>query len=311
VPANYPGHEPFFGRVTFTAAAGDPLRVPFHLVARPFGVLDVPPTVSLANAVSAVAAITATHSGPLSPSLWAYPALVASEAPNPAIARQASIRLFGMDYGGHDGAAGDLVGIAIQTWSPSPSPQPGFAEFDLYVDPDDDGEWEYVLFNANLGSLSASNDNTWVVLRYDREQETVAMASPFIIYGDYNSALMEWLVPSGGLGLQAGDTAFGYMLTAFDRLGASDVTIAGVFDYAAPPLRWAYDGDPPPGGSTMFRVWARRSDDCAGTGPVGLMIVDRRGDPTNSAGSQAYLVRVLVRYAYPVWFPFMAGAASP
>jgi len=319
--------EEYFGYLTFMptmgygaegaeAANGLSLiaRVPFYGQVKPYAVLDVTGDEEIIHPIFDYATLEVSASGPVTSSLWAYPALVATDAPNPAVAPSASVRMFGMDYGWADPSYGDIIAVAIDAWAPWHVPQPYFSEFDLYLDPTNDGVWDYVDFNFNYGwYLTGSDDNTWVVVQVDLAANMLYLASPYAINSDYNNSLMEWYLPAAWQDLGATNSAFAYQLVGWDQYGTPDVTPAGRFDYLDLPLWWSYYGDP--GLSepeTWFWAWVNRVSGHNLAKPVGLMILDYAGNPNNDDGAQAYLAPISLFYKQLYWFPFMAkGAPMP
>ncbi|MFO7695596.1 MAG: S8 family serine peptidase [Anaerolineae bacterium] len=330
VPMGYNALEEYFGYLTFLptmgigaesaeAANGISLiaRVPFYGQVKPYAVLYVTGDEEIIHPIFDYATLEVSASGPFTSSLWAYPALVATGAPNPTVAPNASVRMFGMDYGGAS-PAGDIISVAIDTWAPWHVPQPYFSEFDLYLDVNSDGVYDYADFNWNYGWLltaGADDNNTWVVLRVDLARGVVSLASPYLIYTDYNNSLMEWHLSATWHGLAPGNSAFTYQLLGYDQYGTPDVLPPGRFDYLASPYLWLYGPTLEPGPAvplTYFGVWA---GDLAGyrlAKPVGLMIVDYAGNPNNDDGAQAYLAPISLFYKQLYWFPFMVqGALVP
>ncbi len=100
---------------------------------------------------------------------------------------------------------------------------------------------------------------------------------------------MEWWVPVSWLDLAPGHSAFDYQLVSFDTYGTPGVNPRGSFDPLKLPLMFAIFQDPGPGveGEVLAAV-----DSLSGyrlAEPLGLMLVDYTGDPTNQDGP-AYLV---------------------
>lgn len=295
IPANFSATavEEYYGFVTFTPVGGDPtdaLVVPFYAQARPYSQLEeIVATGSIGDPDTDYITYEITHLGPISSSLWVYPALVWNEEPDPMMYGPGDVRLFGMDYAGFNATYGDIMAVGIDAWSYWHTPQPQFAEFDLYIDADQDGVWDYVNFNWNNGARTgAANNNTWVVTQVDLATNMVFLGSPFTIYTDFNSSYMEWYLPAAWQDLGPTASTFDYQLLGFDPGGVS-TTPAGSFDYVNYPFEWLVSNNPGPANRDA-EVWVAIND-LEGyfySEPAGVMIVDYRGDPRNVNGGQAY-----------------------
>ena len=292
--------EAYTGRVVLTPSgaipgsqAGPvPLTVPFLFVPKPYVSLEVQADRATLNPLADTATITLTHTGPVGSDLWAYPALYASSSPRLDMLGMGNIRMFGMDFIDSVPGYGDLIGVAINTWGPWHVPQPYFAEFDLRIDADQNGTWDYVNFNFNLGWWSGSSDNnTWIVVQLDVAAGRLFLGSPYVIYTDYANALMEWYLPAAWNDLGPGASTFDYWLIGFDPYGVADPTPPGTLDYINPALWWSWPGNPSPGNPVRtMTVQLGEQSMYELANPAGLMIVDFAGDPANADGAQAYLV---------------------
>ena len=300
--------------MTFTPdpyTGGPELRVPFHGVLRPYAQLTDLGSITTFDANTGYALFDLAHGGPISSSLWVYPAL--SVDPNETgIDDAADVRLFGMDYGWVSSTYSDVFIVAVNTWGPWHTPQPYFAEFDLYFDVDGDGNTDFIDFNWNLGVLSGGDTDDWVVFQFDLSTFNLYLASPYFIYTTFNSGLMEWYLPALWNGLDStavsgGDTDFDYMLVAWDVDGNYDVAGSGTFDYARPPFWWAWVSGFPrhPGPAFPETLYAVGIDDLGGyliNRPKGAMIVDYHGRP---GFGQAYYWPLNVTGIPTLYFPFI------
>jgi subtilisin family serine protease len=316
--------EAYFGYVSFTplalAPSGEmpgPVRVPFFFTPQPYAALDITGDDTIVNPRTGMALLGVTHSGSIASDMWLYPALVAPEAPNPAVAPNASVRMLGMDYAGLSGY-GDIIAVAIDAWAPWHVPQPYFSEFDLYVDANADGVWDYVNFNFNSGwAGGGTSNNTWMVIQVELATGIMYYASPYPIYADYNSSLMEWYLPAAWQDLGSTNSDFAYQLVGWDQYGASDETPAGRFDYLRAPLIFGVDSPStlqlgPADRTGLIGIWVGELASYRLAKPLGLMVVDYAGNPNNDDGARSYLAPLHLVYTYQYWFPFMVqGALVP
>lgn len=309
LPFDYRQLEEYYGYVTLadTANPADTLRVPFYLVPQPYSRLEPREVDTTFAPIADQARFELHHEGPITSSLWVYP-VYAVDGNEADVGDEGDVRLFGMDYGWNSIYHGDIFIPAINVWGSWHTPQPYFAEFDLYLDVDQDGTWDLVDFNWNYGAYNTGNDDDmWVVVQVDLATLTLYLGSPYLIYTDYNAGFMEWYLPASWHGLTGTD--FGFRLIGFDYSGNLDVTAAGSFDYARPPFWWGCEvGDPPDPGpaapDTTYYVGISDLDGYRQTQPVGVMIVDYNGE---AGEGQAYFWPLDV--PLPIYLPLVM--ASP
>lgn len=299
--------EEYDGFITFTPQdGGRAVRLPFYFVPRPYSALsEVSGAVKNISVVNNTPAqVTYTNTGPATASLWAWPALV-MDGNEPEVNDMADLRAAGIDYVG-SGVYGDILGVGIAKWGAVHTLQPYFDETDLMIDANRDGTTDYVLWNFNYGwVLGGDETNDWIVLLTDLTvsagQPNIFLASPYLIYGDFNSGLSEWYVPVNWIPLSRSD--FGYQFFSFDSSGAMDSTPAGVFDYMRSPFVW-YLSDYTP--STDVQVTLKVGlKDAAGfwlARPKGMMVMDYYGKP---GAGQAILVPLGVEF-FTRYLPFIA-----
>ena len=310
------GLEEYYGFVSFTPPGvslppgtlfldipEDSLMVPFYFQPRPYSQLE---KIEAANTTITdfeddYATFTLTHRGPITSSLWAFPALAWNETPSTEMAGPGDVRLFGLDYDGFFsafGGYGDVIDVAINTHDYWHVPQPFFAEFDLYIDADQDGEDDFVNFNFNYGWLAGGDyNNVWVVVQIDLATGNLYLGSPWLIFTDYNASFMEWYLPVAWQGLSPMDSTFDYGLISYDGYDSVNESdpIEGSFDYANYPLGWAFSHSPGPSApEAVLNVGVASFYDT--DDPLGVMIVDYNGDPRNNNGSQAYFEPIVLGY---------------
>lgn len=258
------------------------LRVPFYFVPRPYTTLNIAAQTEIANPATDAATFAITHTGPISSSLWAFP-LLASDPKETGTA--GDVRAFGADFGWTSATYGPMIAFAIDAWAPWHTAMYYFAEFDLYIDNNEDGNPEFVIYNYPVG------DGTYIPRVYALQTGLTSRYSPYLIHTDYNSGYMEFYIPASYLGLGTSNTTFDYQLVGFDWNGTADVVAPGSFDYARLPFAWDYtgpgDGPGPANHTATVEVGVDSLPGYAYSQPEGVMIVDYVGHPDN--GGQAYL----------------------
>jgi len=277
VPAVFSQLEEYYGYIIFTNTSDqdDLLRVPFYAVPQPYSQLAL----TGSNFIGYSGDVTLTHSGPISSSLWAYP-LYETDDNQPWQGDESDLRMVGMDYGGTHPTYGPIIVPAIDVYGSWHTPQPYFAEFDLYLDVDQDGNNDFVDFNYNYGWLSGSDDNdVWVVIQVNLSTSGVDLGSPFTIYTDYNTGFMEWYLAADWHDLSTGvDSDFDYQLLAFDYDANVEFGQPGYFDYSRPPFGWDLNRNPGPDNhSAGLSFWVNSPSGYQDSNPLGLMIVDYNG----------------------------------
>lgn len=260
--------------------AKDVLRVPFYFVPRPYNELEITADTTIKDPGAESATFAITHTGPIASSLTVFPLLVTDpkETGTPG-----DIRAVGVDYLGSIGSYGPVLAFAINTWAPWHLPRTSFAEFDIYVDNNEDGVDDYAIYNAPVAS---SNLFVATVVNLKTGASTTA---PFAIYVDYNSGYMEMYVRAAQLGLSATNTTFDFQVYGYDYWGNEDESAPGSFDYAHHPIDWDADTtEPGPAApAATIEVSVADVDGYAYSQPEGVMIVDYTGNPED--GGEVYL----------------------
>ncbi|SFR93660.1 PA domain-containing protein [Microbacterium sp. cf046] len=98
------------------------------------------------------------------------------------------------------------------------------AEFDVYIDSNNDGTDDYVLYNAEVGGFAVTGQTAVYVANLS----TGASTAYFYVDGGFNSATQIFTAPLAALGIAQGQT-FGYSVYAFDNYftGAATDAIEG------------------------------------------------------------------------------------
>ncbi len=284
-PTDFWWLEEVYGYVEMTPTdpTANEMRVPFYALPRPYTKFtDIETNTSMADPAIGEVTATLTQTGPISSSLWAYPALV-YDGNEVGQMDHGDIRMMGMNYDPFF----DTLDVAINTYGGWHTPN--IAEFDLYLDVDEDGTDDFVDFNWNMGAATGDDANDeWYVFQVDLSDGMLYLASPYYIYTDYNANIMEWYLLPAWNGLDAtANPNFDYQLVSFDYWGNLDVTMPGRFDISAPPLMGMVSGTPGPANRTITA--SSSIYDMAGylySQPMGTMLVDYNGDPRGAATGQ-------------------------
>lgn len=284
IPLDFNQLEEFYGFIilTNTADAEDVLRLPFYASPRPYTRLiersastEVDPEEGYGyNTVT----VELEQRGPQPSLLQTIPAYIVD--PNETEQRDAGdLRLVGTDSF-EDPDVGDLIVMAFNTWGPIHVPQPYFVEHDMALDVDDDPEFDLVNFNYNLGAIQGLDpNNDWVVIQVDLDTLEVSLASPFLIYSDYNAGYQEWYLPPDMNGLSEENSEFAYTVTTYDWNVSADATELVSYDYLEHPVSTALSDDMPH--NSVFTLTATIGDSEAfeDNPAKGVMLVDYTGQP--------------------------------
>ena len=263
----------------------DALRVPFYFVARPYNELEITAQTVITNPATDMATFEITTSGPVTSSLWAYPLLVS----DPADTHTAGdIKAVGVDYAGSHPTYGPILAFAIDAWEPWHLPHYYFVEFDIWVDINEDGTPDYVIYNT---PYSGTNSFIPTIVNLTTG---AARTSIYLISVDFNSGYMEMYVPASFLGMSATNPNFDFQVVGYDWNGTEDVSAPGRFDYARYPFDWgATTLEPGPADPTAtLGVWIHDLSGYTYSQPEGAMIVDYTGNPHN--GGEVYLYDITI-----------------
>jgi len=273
--------EQIYGYILFTPAdPDDTLRVPFYFVARPYNELDITAQTVITDTAADMATFEITHSGPITSSLWAFPLLVSDAAETNT---SGDIKAVGIDYGWNHATYGPILSIAIDAWGPWHLPHYYFTEFDIWVDINEDGANDYVIYNAPV----AGTDR--FIPTIVNLTTGVSRTSVYYMYVDFNSGYMELYVPAAYLGLSATNPNFDFQVMGYTYGGGEDISAPGRFDYARYPFAWgATTLEPGPAApNATVGVWVNNIAGYTYSQPEGAMIVDYTGNP--DMGGEVYL----------------------
>lgn len=306
--------EEYYGFVVFTPQSGGAaVRVPFYFVPRPYNTLSELPGGNKVVPINGTdpAIIPFEVKGSIASSLMAW-TLVGIDQNDFDVADRGDLRAVGMDYLGPDDPTDpnnpdQVFGVAFSTWGDAHTPQPYFSEVDLYLDIDQDGVDDFVLFNHNYGKLSGSDDNnTWVVAIVSLSQGWLDLATPYSIYADYNSGIMEWILLDSWSYLNAdGDSHINYSTFSFDGANGVDVGPAGRYDYLNSPFVYGFTEPKPAGGTTdMFGIFMGSRAGYMYAKPLGAMVVDYNGKP---GYGQSYIFHLSTEALPAIFLPYIGN----
>jgi len=299
LPLSFGVMEEYYGYVLFREVLLDEklvaptYRVPFYFVPRPYTELTEVEAVTSFDIQAGYGYVDLDQTGPSASNLWAYPVFMVDENEED-ILDMGDVRYVGMDYGGFHPTYGDIIVPAFSMWGPIHTNQPYFSEIDLYVDADQDGNPEVENFNFNYGWVSGIDDNNvWVVLQIDYADMMIYLASPFLIYADFNSGFQEWYLPTFLQYIDTVETWFDYYVYSYDWYGMEDEVGMASFDYAKPPLGWIISDFAPVNSPTSFLFGVNDIDGYLYSKPLGVMLVDYHGKP---GAGQAYFWEIDPRF---------------
>lgn len=110
-------------------------------------------------------------------------------------------------------------------------------EFDIYVDVDQDGVWDYVVFNANQGFFTGTTDDVMLTAYCDlnaggcdADYYTNGASGTFNT-NLFNNNVMVLPVDLASIGVGAADTSFDFQVVSFNREATGSVDTSPVMTY--------------------------------------------------------------------------------
>lgn len=171
---------------------------------------------------------------------------------------------------------GTAIQFGINTWGVRAHPNYP-AEFDIYVDSNRDGTFDYVVFNLENGGFGATGQNVVAVFNLATNTGQIF----FFTDADLDSANIILTAPLSALGLTA-SSKFDFSVYAFDNYFTGDLTDAIenlTFTPATP--RFVASGVPvtgvPVGGSSNLTIQAVPGGDAASPSQSGILLMYRDG----------------------------------
>jgi hypothetical protein len=169
------------------------------------------------------------------------------------------------------GAGVDVLLFAVNTWGQRSHPNYP-AEFDIYVDSNNDGVDDFVVFNRENGAFGSSGQNLVVLANLS----TGASVIRYFSVSDLSSANVIMPVQARDLGITAG-TKFSYQVFAFDNYftGAlTDVSDRVTLTPNAPRFQAAEEFfSIPVGGAKALTVNRNAAGDAASPSQSGLLLM--------------------------------------
>jgi subtilisin family serine protease len=159
------------------------------------------------------------------------------------------------------------------------------AEFDIYIDSNRDGEFDYAIFNLENGGFGVTGQNVVAVANL----ATNAAAIFFFTDADLNSANAILTAPLSALGLTPSST-FDFSIYAFDNYFTGTLTdaIEGMTYTPAAP-RFTASGVPaggvPVGGSSVLNIQEVPGGAAASPSQTGLLLMYRDGRTQREANA--------------------------
>ncbi len=179
------------------------------------------------------------------------------------------------------------VQFAIDTYGARAHPNYP-AEFDIYIDANQDGAFDSVIFNLENGTFGSTGQN---VVASGKLDGTVPIAVRFFADVDLNSGNIILTAPLAALGLTPGQT-FNFSVFAFDNYFTGNLTdsVEGMTYTLDTPkfVPSAYTATVPAGGSTTLTVQAVPGGDLKSPSQSGLLLMyrDAEGKDRKDAGKE-------------------------
>ncbi len=231
------------GYVTLTSTGSEPaLRVPVHIAARPAAAMSVLETgINLPAAQSGTFDLTLSGTPVLTAddTSRAYILELIDEDPNEATsnggADAADLRYVGVtsDYPYYT-ISTSAVYFGVSTYSRWDTPQA--VEFDVYVDVDEDGVDDYVIFNANQSIFTGTTDDVMLAVYCAIGGSCNADYYTNGLSGTYNTNLfhnnvMVLPVNLSSIGLDASNGDFNFHIVTFSRDGSGQIDTTPTYSY--------------------------------------------------------------------------------
>jgi subtilisin family serine protease len=268
------------GYVTISDAT-DTVRLPWHILPHKAAAVT-PSTTNVALGGATTGTLPLTNTGGAVPGVvhvfsltGTSPRLPSSSLPRPgdnfAIVdlRSVGVRLLPDALG----PGVDAVQFAVNTWGARSHPNYP-AEFDVFIDSDNNGTDDFVVFTTENGGIGVSGQNVTVV----QNLATNAQVIRFFTDADLNSANAIMTVLRADIGVAAG-AQFRFSVFAGDNYytGALTDSIAGMLYTLETPRFTSSDVTVPVNGLVLLGIDRNSAGDAASPSQSGLLLMYRDG----------------------------------
>jgi subtilisin family serine protease len=152
----------------------------------------------------------------------------------------------GSDHWGQGSLADTEIFFGLSTYGNWSNPSPAVAEFDVFIDTNRDGHWDFVLYNGQIGSLSngpGESIDTYVSRLYNLNAKTGRWQDYINYYGGetdtalFGSNAMVLSAYASDLGLSSAGARFDYQVVTWDNAGnMADASAVHTYDPLSPGL---------------------------------------------------------------------------
>ena len=182
------------------------------------------------------------------------------------------LRLVGVRLG--NSSLGPAVQFAVSTQGVRSHPNYP-AEFDIFVDTDKDGDFDFAIFNLENAGFAVSGQNVVAIQNLDTNTATAF----FFTDADLDSSNVILTAPLAALGLTPTDR-LDFSLFAFDNYFTGDLTDAIVAMQFTPSMpRYVASGIPatgvPAGGVSLLTIQEVPDGDAASPSQTGILLMNR------------------------------------
>jgi hypothetical protein len=166
----------------------------------------------------------------------------------------------------------DAVQFAINTWGERAHPNYP-AEFDVYIDVNNDGTDDYVVFNAESGGIGATGQNVAALLNLTTNQQVIR----FFTDADLASANAIFTILRSDVAGLTRDTKFRVSVYAFDNYYTGVLTdaITDMLYTLSAPRFAAGDASVPVNGLVNLPVFRNVAGDPASPSQTGILLMHR------------------------------------
>lgn len=255
------------GYLTLSQGGSLELRVPLYVTSRPASAMSAPATISTGGAATGSTTIPLTGTDVCTGTLGAGPTCTGTfpldevslvtpfelqvvSPPDPVNAPPyADLQYAGVAYS----ATSNILMFGVSTWGDWSSPTD--VAFNIYIDANEDGTWDRILFNSNPGTMSSSLFGGTGVAQDSFLTAIFTIATNGVATSNFvnrisaagadtalfNNNVMFLAATPAQLGLTAGDTTFRWRVeTCPGSLPICQVQSGFHWDEAAGPFFWNY-----------------------------------------------------------------------